>query len=164
MTARHGFLAPEPGSQPQSTCVRCGRPTPPGVSLCDADNPGRIGAPSATQVHGTILAGVIIGAIAFLLLARLAVGTNGPFVTAVTGRASLGDGAAEVAISVRNEGASDATATCRITRDGAPRQDDVAFRTERIAAGGTVVVARMLPAPGEGQPAWDVARLTVSCT
>ena len=41
-------------SQPHDVCLKCGRPTPLGVSLCENDNPGRIKSPSSTQVHGTI--------------------------------------------------------------------------------------------------------------
>jgi hypothetical protein len=159
-----GFLAPGPGRQPESHCVRCGRVTPPGVSLCDVDNPGRIGAPSATQVHGTILAGVIAGAIGFLLLARFAVGAGGPFTATITGRASLDGAGAEVAITVVNTGESAGAATCRITRDGVPRPGDLAFRTDRILPGGSAVITRRLPAPTDGQPAWDLARITASCT
>ena len=36
-----GFLSPAPGGHPVSHCVRCGKETPPGVSMCEADNPGR---------------------------------------------------------------------------------------------------------------------------
>jgi hypothetical protein len=158
------FLAPPVDSVPASECVRCGRPTPPGVSLCEADNPGRISAPSATQVHGTILAGVIIAGVAFLLLAKLLIGTGGPYQATIVGRASVAGGGTEVAIRVTNQGTRDGTPTCRITRDGAPRPDDLAFRTDRIPAGGSVDVSHVLPEPIVGVPAYDSNRITAVCT
>src|SRR5262245_60648655 len=117
------FLAPPAESQPADVCVRCGKPTPPGVSMCEADNPGNIASPSATQMHGTILVGVILAAVGFLVLARLLVGSAGPFEATIVGRATRPDGGTEIAIRVANQGASDGIATCRVTRDGAARPD-----------------------------------------
>ena len=71
--------AVRPDEEFPSHCIKCGRPTAPGVSLCELDNPGHIKAPSATQVHGTMLLGVGIGILGFLLLAQLAVRHAGPF-------------------------------------------------------------------------------------
>jgi predicted nucleic acid-binding Zn ribbon protein len=150
--------------EPEDHCVRCGRPTPAGVSLCEADNPGAIKAPSATQVHGTILVGVVAGFLIFGLLARFAVSAAGPFEADIQGRAPRADGAAEVVVRVVNAGTTPASATCRVTRDGVPRQEDLTFRTERLAAGATVQVTRTLPVPVVGDPAFDVDRVTVACT
>lgn len=150
--------------EPEDRCVRCGRPTQAGVSLCEFDNPGRIKAPSATQVHGTILVGVIAGFLVFGLLARFAVSAAGPFEADIQGRAARADGGAEVVVRVVNAGTAAAAATCRVTRDGVPRQEDLTFRTERLAAGATVQVTRTLPTPLAGDPAFDVRRVTVACT
>lgn len=144
--------------------MRCGRPTPAGVSLCEADNPGRIKAPSATQVHGTILIGVIAGFVIFGLLGRFAVSTAGPFEAAIQGRAGRADGGAEVVVRVVNAGTAPASATCRVTRDGVARQSDLTFRTERMAVGEAVQLTRTLPTPQAGDPAFDVSRVTVACT
>ena len=123
LPAEHGFLAPSPSGRPGSHCYRCGKETPPGVSLCDADNPGHVKAPSATQLHATILAGVVVGIALLLFLLRFAVDQSGPFGTSVTGHIALGDGGVQVAVSVTNAGDSEGIATCRITRDGTPRPD-----------------------------------------
>jgi predicted nucleic acid-binding Zn ribbon protein len=159
-----GLLAPRPGAEPESHCVRCGRPTPAGVALCEVDNPGHIKAPSATQVHGTMLLGVGIGVLGFLLIARLAVGHAGPFVGSVTGQASQAGGGVAVVLHVVNQGSEAAFATCRVTRDGSPRPDDVVFRTSKIPAGGSDDEARILPAAQIGQPAYQIDRVTVACT
>lgn len=150
--------------EPQDRCIRCGRPTPAGVSLCEADNPARIKAPSATQVHGTILIGVIAGFLIFGLLGRFAVSAAGPFEADIQGRAARADGGAEVVVRVVNAGTAPAAATCRVTRDGVPRQEDLTFRTERLAAGEAVNVTRTLPTPLAGDPAFDLSRVTVACT
>lgn len=158
-----GAFAPRPGSEPTSRCVRCGKPTPAGVSLCDVDNPGHIKAPSATQVHGTMLLGVGIGVIGFLLLAQFAVRHAGPFSGQVAGYASLPTGGVQVQLRVTNAGADESVATCRVTRDGFPRADDYVLRTERIPAGGSVQVTRDLPIP-DAPPPYDPARSTILCT
>jgi len=159
-----GPPSPAAAPEPQDRCIRCGRPTPAGVSLCEADNPAHIKAPSATQVHGTILVGVIAGFLIFGLLARFAVSAAGPFEADIQGRATRADGGAEVVVRVMNAGETAASATCRVTRDGVPRQEDLTFRTERLAAGAAVQVTRTLPVPLAGDPAFDVTRLTVACT
>jgi hypothetical protein len=162
LTPESGFLAPSPAGRPVSHCYRCGKETPPGVSLCDADNPGRVRAPSATQVHATILVGVVAGFALFLLLLRFAVDQSGPFGTRIAGHIALADGGVQVAVSVTNAGDKEGIASCRITRDGTPRPDDLAFRTERLAPGATVTVTRTVPAP-RAPSVLVPERMTVIC-
>lgn len=149
--------------EPPSRCIRCGKETFPGVSLCDDDNPGHIKAPSATQVHGTMLLGVGIGILGFLLLAQLTVRHAGPFHGQVIGHTALASGTTQVELQVANTGASASVATCRVTRDGSPRSDDLVIRTAAIPAGGTVQLQRELPVPA-APPPYDPARLTLLCT
>src|SRR4030042_1207811 len=80
-------------SQPHDTCIRCGRPTPAGVALCERDNPGAIKGPSPTQAHGTILIGVIGGFVLLLLLLRLTTAGVGPFGSTLAGVATRPAGA-----------------------------------------------------------------------
>jgi hypothetical protein len=156
-----GFLAPAPTGRPISHCFRCGKETPPGVSVCDADNPGRIKAPSATQVHATILVGVVAGFALFLFLLRFTVGQGGPYAADVSGHIALTDGGVQVAVTITNDGDRDGIANCRITRDGTPRPDDLAFRTERLAPGATVTVTRTMAAPDGA--ILNPERMTVIC-
>lgn len=150
--------------EPEDRCVRCGRPTPAGVSLCEVDNPGAIKAPSSTQAHGTILMGVIVGFVLFAVGARFAMGGSGPFAASIQGRATESDGTVSIVIRVGNEGTAASPAICRVTRDGTQRPEDMEFRTDSIAAGGSIdVERRLVPAPGSG-PAYDPRRITVSCT
>lgn len=132
-------------SQPHDRCVRCGRPTPLGVALCEQDNPARIKGPSATQVHGTIVGGIIAGFVLFALLGRLAT-AGGPFEATVVGTASQADGRTAVVISVVNQGSGESAASCRISQGGLVGSGDDVFFTEPIPAGGTLRFERMLPA------------------
>ena len=132
--------------------------------MCEADNPGGIKAPSANQLHATILMGVVIGFIGFFLLMRIAVSQGGPYSATIAGRATTADGGLSVAITVINTGTNAGIATCRITRDGSSRPDDLTFRTERIAPGATATLTRDVPPPNEKQPPFLVDRVSATCT
>jgi hypothetical protein len=162
MSSPGGFLAPREGSVPGDRCVRCGKPTPAGVALCDVDNPGGVSGPSATQMHATILGGVLLGFLGFLLLARLAVTTGGPFATELIGSAADSTGTLHVGVAGVNEGETEGVADCRVTRDGVPRPDDAIFRTARLAPGERVAVERVVPPPRQA-PTYDADTLTVVC-
>jgi hypothetical protein len=151
-------------SKPHDSCVRCGRPTPLGVALCDEDNPAALKGPSTTQVHGTIAVGIGIGFLALALIANWALGSVGPFPVRILAAKDLANGGADVVFSVGNEGAAASMATCRITRGGVSTPADPVFRTESIPAGGTVQVARTIAPPAPGDPPWVADRLLVRCS
>jgi predicted nucleic acid-binding Zn ribbon protein len=148
-------------TQPHDTCVRCGKPTPQGVALCDDDNPAALKGPSATQVHGTIAVGIGIGFLVLALAANWLLGSVGPFPIKVLAATSLADGGADI---VTNEGASESTPTCRITRGGVSTPADPVFLTAPIPVGGTIQVARTIEAPGADDPPWVPERLLVHCS
>lgn len=148
--------------QPHDTCFRCGRPTPPGVSLCERDNPGRVKGPSSTQVHGTILVGVLGGFIALAVLLRLISAGVGPFPAAVSGVATRADGGLDVAIEVTNGGTRSSGASCRISVGGAPDFRDHVFFIEPIPVGETRQLTRLIAAPTDGS-ALSGAALVVRC-
>ncbi|MFO1539355.1 MAG: hypothetical protein ACKOTZ_02765 [Chloroflexota bacterium] len=149
---------------PNDRCLRCGRETPPGVSLCPADNPGKVKCPSTTQVHATILMGVIGGAIAVLLVLGQVSRPGGPYPVAAVDVAVGTDGLPSIVATVRNDGERRGVANCRVTRDGAPRQDDPTYRTEMIEPGAAVELRRTVPAVPEGTAPWDPERMSVVCT
>jgi len=157
-----GFLAPKPEGKPVSHCFRCGVATPPGVGLCDKHNRGHISGPSATQMHATVFIGIVVGVLAFFLIASLAVTTTGPFASSVNSAAGGPDGVVSLVYTVTNEGEDEGVADCRVTRDGVPRPEDLAFRTEALPGGETVTFERELAAP-EAAPGYDVESLTVDC-
>lgn len=163
--ARHGgFLSPKPGSHPVDHCFRCGRETAAGAGLCDDHNPNKLAGPSSTQMHATIFGGVVLGIVAFFIIARLAVGNTGPYATEVTASSAGPDGAAAVSFVVTNEGDDAGIADCRVTRDGVPRPDDLAFRTQRVPAGASVALERELMAPPPGSVSYDPGYISITCT
>ena len=155
--------SPEPSEAQGDRCFRCGRPTPPGVSLCEADNPGRIGAPSATQMHATILLGVIGGFVLLAFLARYLSGGVGPFEASVIGRTAAEESGAALYVRVTNLGTREASASCRVTRGGVTAPDDPIFLTDPIPPGGSVELERLLRA-GTMLAAAPLDRVTVRCT
>jgi hypothetical protein len=118
-------------------CVRCGRPTPPGVSLCEDDNPGHLGAPSSTQAHGTIVAGVGIGILVLAVAAKLLTAGVGPFAATIVGEQTRPGGAVLVAFTVTNTGTRAGAATCHLTNGAVARPEDPLFLTPSIPAGGS---------------------------
>ncbi|MEX2547910.1 MAG: hypothetical protein WD830_09015 [Chloroflexota bacterium] len=148
--------------QPHDTCFRCGRPTPLGVSLCDRDNPARIKAPSSTQVHGTVLVGVLGGFIALAIILRLITAGVGPFNAAVSGVATRADGGLDIVVSVANAGSRTSGASCRVSPGGAPDYRDYVFFTEPIPPGETRQFTRSLEPAADGQPLSD-STVVVRC-
>ncbi|MGD8684535.1 MAG: hypothetical protein PVG27_11335 [Chloroflexota bacterium] len=163
-TSDHGFLAPKPEAKPVDHCFRCGVETPAGVGLCEAHNRGHLSGPSATQMHATVFIGIALGVLGFFLLASLSVTTTGPYASDVTSAAAGPDGGVALAYSVTNEGADEGIADCRVTRDGVPRPDDLAFRTTAVPGGETVIFERQLAPPPEGSVRYDPEAMTVICT
>jgi predicted nucleic acid-binding Zn ribbon protein len=156
-------LDPHLASEPHDRCVRCGRPTPLGVSLCEYDNPGHIGAPSATQLHATMLAGVGVGVLGLALVARLMLAGVGPFDGRIVGQELQAGGGASIAVQVTNRGTRDAPATCQVSREGVKRPDDPIFLTQKISAGATVTLSQPIPPPAPGASPYILGELTVSC-
>jgi len=148
---------------PHDTCVRCGRPTPLGVALCEQDNPAHIKGPSATQVHGTIVLGLVGGFVLLALLLRFATVGVGPFGAAVMGHATRPDGGLEVVVRVTNDGSRESAASCRLSSGSAPDPRDPVFFTELIPAGESRVISRVVPPPAAGGPALAQGGVTVRC-
>jgi len=148
--------------QPHDVCLKCGRATPVGVSLCDYDNPGRIKSPSTTQVHGTIVIGVIVGFLLLLALFRFGSSGVGPFPTQLVGYTTRSDGAIDVALTVTNHGQRAAGASCRISSNGAPDFRDYTFFTAPIPAGESRTFTQTVP-PVPDAPVAAVS-LTAACS
>jgi hypothetical protein len=143
-------------------CLKCGRPTPLGVSLCENDNPGRIKSPSTTQVHGTIVVGVLVGFGLLLLLFRFGASGVGPFHSSIVGYTTNTDGSIAVAVSVQNAGTKQVGASCRISDGSVQDYTGYAFFTTPIAIGASQTFTQTIPQP-QDQPPMAAADLVVSC-
>ena len=150
-------------SQPHDTCFKCGRPTPVGVSLCERDNPARVKSPSTTQVHATVLIGVLIGFVLLLLLFRFGSAGSNAFSASVAGWSEQADGSIQVVVSVANNSSRAAGASCRIAADGVTDFSDYAFFSDPIPSGETRQFTRVVPPPRRGATA-DGALLVVTCS
>lgn len=136
---------PDTVTQPHDTCFRCGRPTPEGVPLCGDHNPARIKGPSTTQVHGTIVIGLIVGFVLFGLVAALT-RAGGPFAASVVLASVLPDGRTQVVLNITNEGSTPARASCRLSQGGLVGSGDDVFFSEPIDANATRQFTRTLRA------------------
>ena len=63
-----------------------------------------------------------------------------------------------------NEAERSRVADCRVTRDGVPRPDDLAFRTQHLPAGDFVLVERVVPPVQVGAVGYDLEWMSVVCT
>jgi len=132
-------------------CYRCGRPTrSPEFGLCDSCNPTGIAGPTATQVHGLILAAVGAALIVMAVAAKLLAPGTGPFPVTVVGQAAYPDRTLEVVMRVANMGAEPARPTCTVVRG--PQDTGVEFLAERIDAGASAVITKRVAALPPGSP------------
>ena len=154
-------------SQPHDVCQKCGRPTPLGVSLCEHDNPGNIKSPSTTQMHATILIGVIVGIGLLLLLFRFGSTGIGPFPATLAAYSTRADGGLDIAVTVTNAGSRPAGTSCRISDSGALDYRDYIFFTPNIAPGETRTITQTVPpvpnTPVNAAPIAPV-KLIVTCS
>jgi len=111
---------PAPSQEPTHPCIRCGRPgVPPDAGLCEECNPLELAQPSATQVHGIAVAGILVFVLILAVLARAAISGTGPFNGSVTGAAPAADGLT-ITLVVHNAGTKAGATTCQIRSDSAP--------------------------------------------
>ncbi len=120
-------------AEPTHPCVRCGRPVPPDVALCEACNPLGLRQPSATQVHGVAVLGIVAAVVILAVLGRSALTGVGPFRGEVKSVVAVSGGLA-VTILVSNDGTQEGATTCQIV--GAERD-----------AGGPSEVVQTPPVP-----------------
>jgi hypothetical protein len=145
--------------EPTHPCIRCGREgVPADAGLCELCNPLELSQPSATQMHGIAVVG-ILGFIAVLaVVARVVLAGTGPFAGQVIGVAPA-TGGLSVTLSVANEGSNASATTCTI-REATPRFGATAESVQlpRIAAGERINVTTVVTRFGT-----DPIALVASC-
>lgn len=99
---------------PTHPCVRCGRPVPVDVALCERCNPLGLSDPAASQAHGTVFLAIVLGVVVLAVAGRVALSGIGPFEAQVIGVDAAGAGLV-VTIDVHNQGTKAGPTTCRIT-------------------------------------------------
>src|SRR5690606_12352561 len=89
-------------------------PVPLDVAMCERCNPLGLSDPASSQVHGTVLVGIILAVVVLAVAGRVALSGVGPFSASVASVSAAGDGLS-VSLRVTNDGTSRGTTTCRIT-------------------------------------------------
>jgi hypothetical protein len=153
---------PIPPARPAPThpCARCGAPVALDVGLCERCNPLGLKDSASSQVHGTVFVAVALAVVGLAIAGHIAVAGIGPFVAQVTTVRAAPDGAGVVAtISVRNEGSSAGTASCRLSdpADRGIKTSEIVY-TPMIPPGSTIEFDHEVSFGSAGQP------LDVACT
>jgi hypothetical protein len=146
--------APPARPAPTHPCARCGAPVPLDVGLCERCNPLGLKDSASSQVHGTVFVAVGLAIVALMVFAHLAVSGIGPFTAAVTAvRAGSTPGSVVATLTIRNDGRSAGSATCRITdpRDAAVLHSFLVY-SARIEPGATASWDQDLGFGAAGQP------------
>ena len=129
------------------------------IGLCERCNPLGLKDSASSQVHGSVFLVVGLAIVGLAIVARLAVTGIGPFSASVTAvRAGPTAGEVVATLSVRNDGRSTGSATCRVSdpRDTAFVNTLVVY-SPRIEPGATATWDQTV---GFGTPG---APLTLSC-
>ena len=98
-------------------CVRCGTPIPLDEAMCERCNPLGLRQPSASQAHGTALAGVALAIVVLAVVARVMTSGIGPFPAEVANVVAASDGLT-VTISLTNKGTTTSATSCRLDDAG----------------------------------------------
>ena len=156
VTAPPGDL-PTPTAARTHACVRCGRPVPLDVGLCELCNPLGLKDVAASQVHGTVIIAVLLAFVGLAVIARLALSGVGPFPATVDSAIPTGDGLA-VTVSVTNEGSSAGQTTCRVSDPSTRVGGESAFLlSPRIEPGQTITFTKTVTVLGTEAVALDVS-------
>lgn len=114
MTLSGADRAPAPAPDPTHGCVRCGRPVPLDVAMCEVCNPLGLEQPATTQVHGTAFVAVVLAVVVLAVLGRAALSGVGPFRAQVVEVLPVASGLA-ITIDVTNDGTKSGQTTCQLT-------------------------------------------------
>jgi hypothetical protein len=94
-------------------CIKCGREIGPDETICGICNRAGMATPSASQYHGTMAVGIIIGVVLLAVAASFALHGVGPYRGTVTGLQPSADGV-QATLSVSNEGTKPGRAKCQL--------------------------------------------------
>lgn len=150
-----------PPAESTHPCVRCGRPVPVDVALCEYCNPLGLPQPASSQVHGSVFLAIGLAVVGLALLGRFALSGIGPFSGRIAGVVAAPPGLA-VTVSVTNEGRNAGSATCRLydpAQGSGVGPDSVYMTSPQVQPGDTVSFSQQVTELGG-----DVRPLAVICT
>jgi hypothetical protein len=127
--------APPQPVDPTHPCVRCGRPVPLDVAMCEFCNPLGLSQPASTQVHGTVFVVVALAIVGLAVLGRVALSGVGPFRAEVSSVVTAPSGLV-VTVTIHNEGSKAGATSCRIMEAVRAEAGPTAvIQTPRVDAG-----------------------------
>lgn len=145
-------------SAPEQThpCVRCGRPVPLHVALCEECNPLGLSDPASSQAHGIAIAGIIAFVVFLAVVARVTLAGLGPFSATVVDAVPTGPGLT-VTIEISNAGSRAGQTNCVLTDPRGPITGHVVrVQTPVVPAGGTITFEREISGFGSEPVAFGV--------
>lgn len=143
--------APGQRAEPVLThpCVRCGRPVPLDVALCEICNPLGLSDPASSQAHGIAIAAIIVFVVFLAVVAKVSLAGLGPFTASVVNAVPSGDGLA-VTIEITNGGSRAGQTNCVLTDPRGPVTGHVVrVQTPVVPAGGTLSFEREITSFGK---------------
>ena len=124
--------------EPTHGCVRCGRPVPIHIALCDECNPLGLKQPAATQVHAIAAGGILLFVLILAVIGRGVLQGIGPFSGEIRNVAASSAGL-QVTVAVTNKGTNASATTCRVVaadrEAGGPAQ---LLQTPNVPPGATI--------------------------
>lgn len=140
-------------------CVRCGRPVPLHVALCEECNPLGLSDPAASQAHGIAIVSIVVFVAFLAVVAKLSLSGLGPFSATVVNAVPAGDGL-RVSIEITNGGDRAGQTNCVLTDPSAPATGPVVrVQTPVVPADGTITFDREVYGLGS-----EPVVLNVQCT
>jgi hypothetical protein len=136
MTSQPSLVRDREPPEPTHACIRCGREgVAPENALCEDCNPLELAQPSATQVHGIAVVGIIVFVALLAVLGRLAIAGTGPFQGTVQGVVAA-DGGLAVTLVVTNQGSKAGATTCTLDSPSSLEGTTEVIQTPVIPANG----------------------------
>ena len=114
MTSSPAGAAPATAPEQTHPCVRCGRPVPLDVAMCERCNPLGLSQPAATQVHGTVAVALLVAVVVLAVFARATLSGVGPFRASIEAVEPEASGLT-ITLNVSNEGSRAGSTTCQLT-------------------------------------------------
>jgi hypothetical protein len=140
-------------------CVRCGRPVPLHVALCEECNPLGLSDPAASQAHGIAIVSIVVFVVFLAVVAKVSLSGLGPFTAAVVNAVPAGEGL-HVSIEITNAGTRAGQTNCVLTGPNGPSTGHVVrIQTPVVPAGGTITFDRDVKGLGS-----EPIALNVQCT
>ncbi len=127
-------------------CIKCGREIGPDETICAICNRAGMATPSASQYHGTMAVGIVLGVVLLAVAASLALRGVGPYRGEIVDTRTAG-GSLQATVSVTNEGTKPGRAKCQlIAQDGEGRSlQSRSILSPQVPGGSSITFDERIP-------------------